>query len=55
VLEGEVAEIALLVEKRCLTWSLVVAAMCEWFGPKRLRAEAVMPHWKAEPTMTDQK
>ncbi len=44
-----------LEEKRCLTWSLVVAAMCEWFGPKRLRAEAVMPHWKAEPMMTDQK
>ena len=55
VLEGEVAEIALLVEKRCLTWSLVVAAMCEWCGLKRLRAEAVMPHWKAEPMMTDQK
>jgi len=29
--------------------------MCEWSGLKRLRDEAAMPHWKAEPMMTDQK
>jgi hypothetical protein len=54
-LEGGVAEIALLAEKRCLTWSLAVAAMCEWSGLKRLRDEAVMPHWEAEPMMMDQR
>ena len=55
MLEGEVAETALWAGKRCLTWSLIVAAMCECSGLMRLRGENVRPHWKAEPMMTDQK